>query len=72
MRTDPEPMDTAGHRQSERPVGKANADAVVSAAPYSLEVQRRVCWVRLYLRIVPVREGLNVSGQCVETLPKTF
>ena len=62
MRADSEPMDAARYRQPERPVIKANSDAVILAASYSLEMQRWVRRISFELKVVPTREGLNVSG----------
>ena len=72
MGTDPKPMDAACHRQPERPIGKTDSDTVILAVPYSLEVQRWMHRVGLYLSVVPVREGLNVSRQCIETPSKAL
>ena len=39
MRADPEPMDATRYWQPERPVIKANSDAVILAVSYGLEMQ---------------------------------
>ncbi len=72
MRTHPEPMNTAWNRNPECPVVEANPDAVISVVPDRLEMQRGVRWIRLEKCVVAVGEGLNVSGECVETLPKAL
>lgn len=62
MRADPEPMDAARYRQSEHPVIQANSGAVIPAASYRLEMQRRMRRVSFELSVVPTREGLDFSG----------
>ena len=72
MRTNPEPMNTAWHRNTECPVVEANPDAVILVVPDCFEMQRGVRRIRLETSVVAVGEGLNVSGERVETLPKAL
>jgi len=65
-------MDAVCYREPERPVVKANPDAVKLAVSNRLEVQRWVRRIGLELSVVPACEGLNVRGQGVETLPKAL
>ena len=62
VRTDPEPVDTARHRQPKRPVVKANPDTVILPVPHRLEMQRRMRRIGFELVVIPARERLNVSG----------
>ena len=72
MSSDPEPMDALGYRHAERPVIKADPDTVIPAVSDGFELQRRVRCIALQLRKITMREGLNVRGQRIETLPEAL
>lgn len=70
MRADPKPMHPAGHRQAKCAVVETNSNAVKSTISHSFEMQRRMTWISLELREIPVGYGLNLQRQSVKALPK--
>ncbi len=72
MRANPEPMDTAGHRQPQCAVIQADSDTMKPTVAYGLEMQRWVVRIDLELREISVRNGLNLGGKRVKALPKTL
>lgn len=61
MRTNPEPMHTAIHRNAQCSVVQPYPDAVESALTNGFEVQRRMGRVFLQQRIVSVRQCLHLG-----------
>jgi len=55
-------MDAVWYRKPQCPVIKANSDAVIFTISDRLEMQRWVRRIGLDLSVIPVCEGLNVSG----------
>ena len=72
MSANPEPMNAARYRQSERSIVEANADAMKTAVGDGLEVQRRVRRIGPELGIAPFGESPNIGGQRVQALPEAL
>ena len=63
MRTDPEPMYAACHREAKCAVVETDSNTMKSTICDGLEMQRWMNWICLELREISVRYGLNFNGQ---------
>ena len=70
VRSNPEPMHTASHRQTECAVVQADTSTVEASVAHRFELQRRVRWIGFQLGEVPVRHRLHVYRQGIKALPK--